>query len=173
MKAQTLIAAALAVLVALILSFLGGSHIGKKLERQVWQKERIVMLAQHAKDIGDQFNKHDQQVKLNDAKARKAADTYENAIDQITKHAAADIAAVKRAGGLRIAAPPPHACRLAATAEGPGAVESHEEAASTVRLPQPVEDGLFGIAADADQVSEQLRALQAWIRDNGHYGQAE
>jgi hypothetical protein len=162
----------LGAILLLVATAFGGISAGKKLERAEWQKEKIVLQAQQQAQVEAQFRQFDQQVKINDAKARKAADTYEDAITQLTHDAAADVAAVKRAGGLRITAPA-RACKSTAAAESAGPSQPDETGTETLRLPVTIEDGLFDLANDADEVSEQLRALQAWVRDNGHYGQTE
>lgn len=67
--------------------------------------------------------------------------------------------------GLRL---PKTACeRSATTAETTGTSGSNET--ESVRLPASIENGLFDLARQADQVNIQLSACQAWIKKNGFY----
>lgn len=157
-------------LLLLIAAAFGGANVGKKLERQVWQKERLLMGAEHEKQIKAEFRQYATDVALQQAKARKASEDHEKALqlqDQKHRDLVADI---QRSGGLRIRAPA--ACRQGPPAVGEAAGTSglDEGPAGTIRLPADVERGLFELAGRADKMSEQLRALQGWVRDNGMYG---
>lgn len=157
-----------AILLLIGVSF-GGAHIGAKLEREEWQKKEIVTLAKAAGELQKEFVRYERMVKFNEAKSAKAADDHAKTIQNLKTQHDATVAGIRRTGGLRI---PRSTCTRQdpGTATAPGAVEPDDAAASTVRLPERVEERLFGIAEDADRLAEQLRSLQKWIRDNGLYG---
>ena len=96
---------------------------------------------------------------------QKVVNEYEAKLKEQAASYDKRIADVRAAGGLRIA-------RSACT--GPTTTTQAESAgpdneASTIRLPESVESGLFSLAKRADEVVIQLGACQAWIRDNGFY----
>ena len=67
--------------------------------------------------------------------------------------------------GLRL---PKTACeRSSTTAETASTSGSNET--ESVRLPASIENGLFDLARQADEVNLQLSACQAWIKKNGFY----
>jgi hypothetical protein len=79
------------------------------------------------------------------------------------------------AGGLRL---PAAACRSATGRETIAASsvklnEASSEAvipgAATERIPAITEESLYALAKGADELAEQLAALQAWIRESGLY----
>lgn len=145
---------------------------GRALERAGWvekeAKERaadVQLLRDHAADI-QQLQDHFADI------ARKTSEDYETELAQLRLERDADRRRVDAAGGLRIPAP---ACAAGGAVAGPeaaGAGGRDEASASTVRLPEQVENDLWDIADTADQVSAQLRACQSWIRANGFYGPA-
>ena len=67
--------------------------------------------------------------------------------------------------GLRL---PKVACERSATAAETTSTSGSNEAES-VRLPDSIENGLFNLARQADEVNLQLSACQAWIKKNGFY----
>ena len=157
-------------LVLLIAAYFGGEYRGAKIERAEWQKEKIAMEAVHKEQIKSDFRQYAADVATHQHQARKASETYEKALAvQDQKHRTI-VADIRRAGGLRI--PAPASCRQgpAAAGEAASAGGLDEGPAGSVRLPLEVEANLFGLAGDADKVSEQLRALQGWVRANGFYG---
>lgn len=98
----------------------------------------------------------------------KVSDDHEKELHTLRLERDADRSAVDRAGGLRIPAPACH--HPVAATEAASAGGRDEASAATVRLPQQVENNLWALADDADEVSAQLRSCQAWIRNNGFYG---
>ena len=100
----------------------------------------------------------------------KVSHDHDQAIADLRRERAADIRDAERRGGLRISA---GVCRdtSGTLALAEGALRHHEETAGTIRLPQQVEADLWALAGDADEVTEQLRACQAWITASGFYGQ--
>jgi hypothetical protein len=118
--------------------------------------------AYEQKDAADQL--HYQQIE------RTTSEHHEQELAQLRLERDADRAAVDNAGGLRISASACPAARPAAAPEAAGASGRNEASPATVRLPQSVEDGLWRLADDADEVSAQLRACQGWIRSNNFYG---
>lgn len=163
------LSALVAVIVAGIVLVAWAEHRGATLERAGWEKKE----AQRQKDTADLLRKHAADVaaltlqyNLNNL---KVSDDHEKELEALRIARAADRAAFDRAGGLRIARAvcnPPAAGPEAASAGG-----RDEASASTVRLPEQVENDLWAIVNDADEVSAQLRSCQAWIVTNGFYGQ--
>jgi hypothetical protein len=153
-----------------------GHTAGQLEERATWQgleDERAaaaqLVLEQHEADL-------EAERKRNIETNLKVSHDHENEIDALRAARAADRAAFDRAGGLRIPAPATAACagapgdRPGAGAEAPGTSGRDDPGAATIRLPQQVENDLWSIVDDADEVSSQLRACQGWIRTNGFYG---
>lgn len=162
----------LAAVLLLIATLLGGASLGMKYERQKWQAEKIELEEAKARELQTEFTRYARAHKFNEEKARKATETHEKALADLGAKHLADVAAIKRAGGLRI---PANVCprQNTGTAEASGPRGFDESAAASIRLPTAIEDDLFGIVHDADKLSEQLRALQGWIRDNGFYGEVQ
>lgn len=182
--------AIIGALIAAIALVLGGVHVGKKLERETWQAERIELLSAHAADLSTEFKRYERMVNFNNEKARKASEAHAKELADQKIANDATVARTKLAGGLRInasacrakdagAPAAPGAGRPDGQAAGPGAPPGQadrrlqEEALDeTVRLPTEVENDLFDLAEDADKLATQLRNLQKWVRDNGLYGPA-
>jgi hypothetical protein len=143
---------------------------GRTLERAGWVKkeadERAADLALTRKHEADMQALRDHQLFLE----RKTSEDHEQELAQVRAAAAADRADADRRGGLRIPAPPCTAGTAVAGTETPSPGRRDETGTPTVRLPQQVENDLWALADDADEVSAQLRACQGWIRDNEFYG---
>ena len=160
----------LAGLVLLVAVALGGSHIGHKLEREKWQAKEIATAAAVQKDL---IAEHDKYVRLQDfnqAVARKVSADHEQAILALTAQYDAARAAIRAAGGLRVSraiCADPHAT----AAQGPGAGRSDDASAATVELPDRVTQDLLSLTMRADELAERLRALQAWVKASGGYGE--
>lgn len=159
-------------LLLLIVVAFGGAHVGKKLEREVWREKETALLAQQSKDLAAEFQRYERMVNFNNAKSAKAAEDHEKAIAQITATHTSIVADIRRSGGLRISGAVCKAKDATATT-ATSAIEPDAETPGTVRIPEQVEERLFGIVEDADKLSEQLRALQKWVRDAGLYGPAK
>ena len=67
--------------------------------------------------------------------------------------------------GLRL---PKTACERSSTTTETASTSGSNETES-VRLPASIENGLFDLARQADEVNLQLSACQAWIKKNGFY----
>ncbi|MDB5937557.1 MAG: hypothetical protein JWQ01_4901 [Massilia sp.] len=160
----------LAGLVLLIAVAFGGAHVGKKLEREAWQAEKIALQAAQHGALVAEMDKRGRDQKFNEAKARKATETHEKALSDLDQKYAAERDATRRAGGLRI---PANVCAGKATGgeQATSAGRPDESAAATVALPERLETDLYALTKQADELAEQLRALQGWIVDNGFYGE--
>lgn len=156
------------IVIVLFGTYQWGYANGEDALRSEWNKERLAVKAaqlqvatQHAQAMADLVTMHNQ-TNLKNAKQ------HETALSKVHTDLAAARAESKRLGGLRI---PVKACPTIATnAETTGTSEHHEGSTTTIALPEPIEDGLWSIVGQADEVTEQLRACQGWIIDNGFYG---
>lgn len=158
-------AAGLALMIAVAL---GGVQTGRKLERATWQARELAAAKQHAYDLAAAAEQIQRAHNFNNAKARKASEDHAKALSDLSSKYAADLAAIRAAGGLRI---PASACAGTAPAnQGTSAGRPDEASAATVQLPERIESRLFAMTKRADELAEQLRALQGWVKDNGHYG---
>lgn len=153
-------------LVLLIAVALGGVQTGRKMERSHWQLKEIRATERHALELASAIERAQRIQSFNEAKARKATEAHEKALSDLSSKYAADLAALRAAGGLRIPAP---ACAAPAD-KGTGTSRPDEASPATVKLPDRVEERLFALTKRADDLAEQLRALQGWVKDNGHYG---
>lgn len=149
-------------------AFFAGSHVGKKFEREVWQKKEIALLTARAVERDAEARDRDRLLKFHQATARKASADYEKSLEDLRTAYAADVAAVKRAGGLRI---PKRTCPSPAGPEAPGASGPDEAGPATEELPERIEDRLFKLTERADALAEQLRSLQNWVKASGFYGE--
>jgi hypothetical protein len=144
---------------------IGSWHTGAKLARSDCQAEKIALQQAQQKALLDQVAKNDAILKDQQAKARKASDDHEKALSDLQAKYDAAIAANRAAGGLRV---PRTVCdQPAASAQTSSASRPDEASPGTVELPQRIEDDLFALTKRADELAEQLRALQQWIKDNG------
>jgi TolA-binding protein len=175
------IIAALAALVALIAAGIGihvhGVSQGKKIERAEWQDKEIQrqqaqnkLLIRHAEDMA--------RTQLeNDTKNRKVSDDYENRM-AVLRQGRDSARATRDAdpdGGLRISAA---VCNpVAAGTETAGTSKRDEAAPGTISLPVTLENDLWHLVDDADtahdEITEQARALQNWIKTHGFYGEPD
>lgn len=144
---------------------------GRQLERAEWLAKQV----QEQKDDAALLAKHDVDMRALEAQhkqtERETSEKHEQELAQLRLERDADRRHADAAGGLRIPAPACPAGSAVAGAEAPGAGRRDEAGAATVRLPQQVENDLWAITDDADEVSAQLRACQGWIRANGFYGE--
>lgn len=154
----------------LITVALGGAHVGRKMERSNWQAKEIATKERMALDL-EIAHARIRRIQLsNEANARKATAQHEQAISDLNAKYDAARAAVRAAGGLRI---PASICPDARADKGASTSRPDESPAATVALPQETERRLFDLAQQADQLSEQLRSLQGWVKTNGHYGEPD
>jgi hypothetical protein len=164
---------AIAAVLTCIACYFGGMHIGAKTERADWQHEKLTMQEDQRIALLEEVNKRDRDRLFNETKARKATENHEKALAEVTEKYAADVADLKRRGGLRIPASICAARPAAAAGQAASAGRPDEGSAETVQLPERIEDGLFKLSKRADDLAEQLRALQGWIRANGFYGEPD
>jgi hypothetical protein len=174
MDIRTRLIIVLAVVLALgALAAYGANHFeakGRALERADWLAKQVreqqadaALVARHDADMRAIEDKH-QQIE------RTTSEKHEQELAQLRRERDADRRRADAAGGLRIPAP---ACPAGSTVAGTEAASAGGRDAAgpgTVRLPQQVENDLWVIADDADEVSAQLRACQGWILANGFYG---
>ena len=102
----------------------------------------------------------------------KNAYDHEIALQKVNDDLSAARAESKRLGGLLITIPTP-TCKgdyVGAGTQTASTSQRDEKSTTTIALPEPIEAGLWSIVGEADQVTEQLRSCQAWIKDNGFYG---
>ncbi len=158
------------VLLLIAVAF-GGAHVGRKLERSAWQEKEIATAAETQKQLVDEHKKYVRLQDFNEMTARKATANHEKALSDLQSKYDAGIAAVRASGGLRVART---ICldQDATTAKSTGAGRPDEASAGTIQLPERVEGDLFALTKRADDLAEQLRALQLWVKENGHYGPA-
>ena len=162
--------AIIGALVLLIAVALGGLQAGRKLERSTWQAKELKTAAAANLALSDAIERAQRIQTFNEAKARKASKAHEQALITLAGDYERRIAAIRRAGGLRIPTP---ACAATAGDKGAGASGLDAASAGTVKLSDRIENDLFALTKRADKMAEQLRGLHGWIRDNGHYGPGE
>lgn len=159
-------------LLLLIAVAFGGAHVGRKLERSTWQAKEIATAAAAQKDLIAEHDKYVRLQNFNQSAARKATADHEQAIADLTQKYDAARAAIRAAGGLRVSrsiCADPHATAT----EGTGTGRSDDASAATVQLPDRVESDLLALTKRADDLAERLRALQAWVKSAGLYGEPE
>lgn len=157
--------------IALSGSYLFGAGVGKADERVVWElreaklmKEQLDLREDHAKEKDRLILSHQRINKEN-------SDDHEVAIEKLHSDLSAARTESRRLGGLRIPAPVCPVRETGTDAQTTGTGQRDEEATATIALPEAIEDGLWSIVGQADEVTEQLRACQGWIIDNGFYGE--
>lgn len=155
-------------IVLLITVALGGAHVGRKMERSNWQAKEIAAKERAALDLEIAHARIRRIQLYNEANARKASAQHEQAISDLTKQYDDARAAVRAAGGLRI---PASICPGTGADESAGARRPDESAPATVALPERVTEDLFVLTRRADEMAEQLRALQGWVKESGFYGE--
>lgn len=158
------------VLLLIAVAF-GGASVGRKLERQKWQEKELSTAAATQDLLVAEHKKYIRLQDFNEMTARKASENHAKALSDLKTKYDASIAAVRAAGGLRISRT---ICldNNATTTETTSASRPDEASAGTVALPTVVEERLFNLTKEADELSEQLRALQNWVKANGLYGTA-
>lgn len=157
-------------LVLLIAVVLGSIQTGRKLERSTWQAKEAVTLEAARVELAAAHAKNARIQSFNEANAREASAQHEQAISDLTKNYAKARADVRAAGGLRI---PASICTSSGSTEGTGTSGFNEGSPTSVPLPDRIADNLLELTYKADQVVEQLRSLQFWVKANGHYGEPD
>lgn len=182
---QLAIAAVLAILAigaALWIVYDAGHDAGELGERSAWQKkegERLKLEAERERLAGEAHTKllleHADAMAALSRKHHetnlKVSNDYEEELAQLRRERDADRALVDLAGGLRIPAPAANCPGGAVAGTEAASIAGRDEASpGTIRLPLALENSLWALVDDADQVSAQLRSCQSWIRENGFYG---
>ncbi len=149
---------------------LGGSSVGKRVERAKWQEKELATAAKIEAQLVAAQEKYVRLQNLNEATAQKASAIHEKAISDLQAQYDAARAAIRAAGGLRI---PRAVCARQDDGKAPaaGAGRSDDSAPATVALPDETERRLLELTKEADALAERLRALQAWVRAAGLYGE--
>lgn len=172
MRARLLLVVGVVIVGALL--GLGVAHHfedkGRQLERAGWLKKEA---AERTADLA-LVRKHDVDMRALDARhhqiERETSEKHETELAQLRRDRDADRRRADAAGGLRIPAAACPTGGIVAGTEAASAGGRDETGAGTVRLPQQIEDDLWTLANDADEVSGQLRACQGWIVSNEFYG---
>jgi hypothetical protein len=127
----------------------------EEIRLDVAQKSREALLIRNAE------NKRD---KLAQAEINKKVKTdYEKQISDQKISYDKRINVIRNNGGLRL---PEVACRESArTPETRSPIRADE--IGSYRLPGDIEEGLFGLARQCEQVQTKLTALQSWVRLQG------
>lgn len=156
-------------LVLLIAVALGGVQTGRKLERGTWQAKELATANAAQLALSDAIERAQRIQQFNEAKARKATEDHEKALTELSADYARRIAIIRAAGGLRISRTVCDAPAAADKGASPGRPDA--AGAATVELPQETQRRLFELAKSADELAEQLRSLQSWASETGHYGE--
>lgn len=147
--------------------YLTGHHMGAKAVQADWDRDKGQRIAMQDKLIAE----NDQRIMLlqqrfNETNVQVSTD-HEQALQAIGKKYEADLAATRVTGGLRI---PRTVCSASATDAKAAGDSGHNETTSpTVALPDAITSDLFRLAHEADELTEQARACQGWLRQNGFY----
>lgn len=161
------------VIAAILAIWAYGLHeyeAGQNAERVIWQakdaarneaEKKLILEHQSAiqklKDEQDQLNV-------------KVANDHETALSQLRKNAAASSARLSAAGGLRVSRA---ICDGLAPGTQAGSDREHDAyLARTVQLPESIDRNLQSEADRADEIVEQARECQNWVRAHGFYGKA-
>lgn len=150
--------------------FLGGFYLPKHFEAKGYERGREEVLAENRKANLqaklDRYGEIINDLKANEAIQRKVIKDYEQKIKNDQTKYAADVAAIRAAGGLRFKQTAVCASdRSARTTEAESTAAT--DGARVERLPEHVEEGLFAIAGKCQALQTKLTSLQQWIKDSG------
>jgi hypothetical protein len=158
----------IATLLFVLAIFMAGHHQGAKSVQGEWDAAKVVQLAETNKIIADNAARVEQLQQAYTETNRKVSNDYQTEKSKIEAERDAAITnSSKPTQRLYITAAcgkAPASGPKAASISGPDATAS-----STIALPQQTSDDLFRLAAEADEVVAQAKALQEWIKDNGFY----
>jgi len=127
----------------------------EEIRKDVAQKSHEALLIRNAENERDKLA----QAEIN----RKVVTEYELKLQNQAFEIDKRISDIKRSGGLRITAP---SCRESTRApEATSPIRADE--IGDYRLPSDIEEGLFGLVRQCEQVQTKLTALQAWVRLQG------
>lgn len=132
--------------------------------REQGRKEMLANVAQKSHEALLIRNAENERDKLAQTEiTRKVVQEYELKLQNQAIEIDKRIADIKRSGGLRVATP---TCRESSrTPEATSTIRADE--IGDYRLPSDVEEGLFGLARQCEQIQTKLTALQAWVRLQG------
>lgn len=142
---------------------------GKNSVQAAWDSDKAQRIAAQAALVETHGKEITALKAKQDATNLKVSEDHENALEEMGRNYDDRVAAVRAAGGLRI---PRSVCTGSAGTTTKTASNSgrNEEVAGTVKLPDEIESNLFSEARRADEIVEQARACQNWIRQQGFYG---
>lgn len=148
--------------------FITGHHIGAKGVQADWDASKAQMIDAQSKLIAAHALEIEVLRKQQDLNNVKVSEEHERALNELAKKHDADLAYVRASGGLRL---PRSICSGPAVTspETTGDSGHYEDLANTVQLPDQITNDLFSEAKRADEIVEQVRACQAWIRKNDFY----
>lgn len=163
---ERLLIAVVVLTLALFGVYRWGYANGIDTEKASWEKKERAYKDAESK-LKDEHMKDIQRVlDANHQTNLKNHHAYELSIREKDTALAAARAESRRNGGLRFTA----SCSPAVgQTEAKGTITHHESTTATIALPELVEERLWTLVGEADEVSEQLRSCQAWIKDNGMY----
>lgn len=158
---------AVGLLIALVFGM--GHRVGKNGVQAAWDSDKAQRIAATAALV-EEHGKEITALRLKqDAVNLKVSDDHEIALQIMAKTYDERIAAVRASGGLRvtrsICAGP-----VGTTTETASTGRRDADTAGTVQLPTEIEQNLFSEARRADEIVEQVRSCQNWIRSQGFYG---
>lgn len=177
--------ALIGALVAAIAIFGAGYRTGHQVSAADWQREKLELAAEHAKALDTELKAREREQKFYRANSLKTSEKHYEELQTLRKERDDAIAARSRAGGLRIDR---SACTSGAASSGKAASPGGRDEAGagqgqlperaagdlqvedTIALPEAIQTKLYALAARADDLAEQLRAAQDWIKRNGFYG---
>jgi hypothetical protein len=171
MALERLLIVSAVIILVLFGAYRMGYSNGVKYEKGVWdQREQgyknaeLHLRHEHMKNVQRILDTH-QQTNL------KNHHDHETALTKVRVDLTAARAESKRLGGLRIAVPSCPGDRTWAIAQATSTSQRDEATTTTIALPERIEEDLWTVVGHADEIVEQARACQAWIRDNGFYGE--
>lgn len=157
-----------AVAALLIAVWFHGRKVGENAVQADWNASRLALADQTAKLVLEHSLEMDAVRKRQAAVSADISQDFERKLDEVGKLHAAELDRVRKSGGLRV---PATICSSSTSTGTQTASASghHEESAPTVTLSPEITEGLFDLVEEADQLTEQLRSCQGWIRRHGFY----
>jgi hypothetical protein len=160
------------ILLAIVAVFAGGfvygDHVGSNAQLVKTQKAELATANGNVKALSEAAAQAKSDELANQAKARKATADHEQALSALQQRYDVLVAQRRTAGGLR---DPNGICHPAAPGnKAAGTSGPDAPSTGTVQLSDGVTDHLYAMTKRADQLAEQLRGLQGWVKANGFYG---
>ena len=151
----------------LALVYAVGHKMGAKAVQRDWDSSKLQMAQDQTRLLQENAQKIADVVEKQKETNLAVSQDHERALLEIRTKYDADIAAARASGGLRL---PRSVCTTTTGAKAASGGGSDETATATIVLPATITDDLFDFARQADEVTEQARACQNWIRANQFYG---